>query len=87
MAYLTTLTLDELSSPAQVQSRILPTGRLDEYSVYGRAILIRALIVYLTDKGPDTKSNDPRVMFQYTVTDSDIDTVVDRIQREFGTRN
>ena len=87
MAYLTTLTLDELSSPAQVQSRILPTGRLDEYSVYGRAILIRALIVYLTDKGPETKSDDPLVRFQYPVTDSDIDTVVDLIQRDFGARN
>jgi hypothetical protein len=70
MAYLTTLTLDDLDRPATMQHRLAATGRLDDMDRRVVRGFLTTLSEYLRDRGTGTR-------FEYTVTDSDFDNVVD----------
>jgi hypothetical protein len=74
MAYLATLTLDDCNSPRMMEFRLNPTGRLDGMPLRIRKGFLTTLGEYLMDRGGD-------IRYQYIVTDSDFDTVVEMFKQ------
>ncbi len=82
MAHLTTVTLDMLSSPRMLEHALAPSGRLDGLSITVKYGLLAAFGQYLLDRGPNTKTDDPRTRFKYDIRDSDLDYVMSMFQEE-----
>jgi hypothetical protein len=80
MAYVITFTLDDLSNTHIMESKLIPTGRLDGIDFQIRKGFLLVLAQYLLDRGPCTFTN-PFSKFEYTVRDSDIQHVVDMFKQ------
>jgi len=85
MAYITTLSPNDLRNHLMMEMRIERSGRLDEFKTpYGKRVFLFALKEYLEERGCNTVPDDPRTRYQYVVTDTDIDTVLSRVSEEFN---
>lgn len=75
MAYLATVSADDLNQPRILDFRLEHTGRLDGLGIMTREAVMFALGKYLQVRGYGV-SDDPRDRFKYVVTDEDLDKVL-----------
>ena len=81
MAYLATLTLDDMVNLRVMESKLKPSGRLDGMSRFLLEPFLLALREYLKERGPLTIDNYVD-RFQYVVRDTDVDFVTTELMND-----